>query len=121
MRQIAGSSLPELLRELQRVNANLERLVALVERLARGLGHDVNIQSVEETRVLDADVLISLPAHLRRTAEAVSMLGHATASQLSSRTGRARAVESDYLNQLVAMGHLRRRRVGREIMFYAEA
>lgn len=69
------------------------------------------------TGVLDVMTLLSLPDHLRITIMALSELGDATADQVSKRTGRARAIESSYLNQLVRMGYLEKRRVGRKVCF----
>ena len=45
----------------------------------------------------------------------------ATATDLSKETGRVRAVESDYLNQLVAMGLVKKKRKGRDVYFYVES
>lgn len=59
----------------------------------------------------------SLPEHLRRTMQAIVTLGEATAFQVSKKTGRSRAAESDYLNQLVDRGFLKKVRKGREIVF----
>jgi predicted RNA-binding Zn-ribbon protein involved in translation (DUF1610 family) len=49
--------------------------------------------------------------------EAVAFFGEATAQQVSDKTGRSRAAESDYLNQLTGRGFLKKERKGREIMF----
>ena len=64
--------------------------------------------------------LLSLPDHLRKTAMILSRLGRATASQVSAESGRARAVESGYLNQLVVMGHVKKMMEGRVVYFYIE-
>ena len=63
------------------------------------------------------ETLSSLPKHLRKTALAVVKLGWATAEQVAARTGRARAAESDYLNQLVRQGILKKEKKGREVRF----
>jgi hypothetical protein len=59
----------------------------------------------------------SLPEHLRQTMQAIVTFGEATALQVSKKTGRSRAAESDYLNQLVDRGFLKKTRRGREIVF----
>lgn len=69
---------------------------------------------------LDVMMLLSLPDHLRKTAIAVSKSGKATAYDVAKETKRARAVESNYLNQLVIMGHLKRERKGRKVLFFIE-
>jgi len=61
--------------------------------------------------------LQSLPNHLRISMEAVTTYGQATATQISNKTGRSRAAESDYLNQLASRGFLKKRKRGKEILF----
>ena len=73
-----------------------------------------------EFGAFDVLTLLSLPDHLRKTAMAICKLGMATASEVAKETGRARAVESDYLNQLVAAGYIKKKRVGRKVYFYVE-
>jgi hypothetical protein len=60
---------------------------------------------------------VSLPGHLRETMLAILTCGEATALRVSEKTGRSRAAESDYLNQLVDRGFLKKERSGREIVF----
>ena len=66
---------------------------------------------------LDVMTLLSLPDHLRKSASMVCEKGRATADEISEATGRARAVESGYLNQLVRMGYLVKEREGRKVLF----
>lgn len=61
--------------------------------------------------------LASLPDHLRKTAVAIATMGSATAEQVAAKTGRTRAAESDYLNQLASQGFLKKERRGREVHF----
>ena len=49
---------------------------------------------------IDLDVL-SLPQHLQQTILALNQIGRGTASDVAAKTGKARTVESAYLNQLV--------------------
>jgi len=69
---------------------------------------------------LSPSTLVSLPDHLRKTAIIVCQLREASAADVAARSGRARAAESDYLNQLARMGLLRKKRKGRESYFTAE-
>jgi hypothetical protein len=69
---------------------------------------------------LSPSTLVSLPDHLRKTAVIVCQLGEASAVEVAARSGRARAAESDYLNQLVRMGLLKKKRKGRESYFTVE-
>ena len=63
--------------------------------------------------------LISLPDHLRRTYMTVVSKGECSAIQVSNLTGRCRAIESNYLNQLSRMGWLNKRRVSKTTQFRA--
>ncbi|SES76632.1 hypothetical protein SAMN04488587_0867 [Methanococcoides vulcani] len=67
--------------------------------------------------VLDVMTLLTLPDHLRATATALFELGSATAEDLAEKTHKERAVESNYLNQLVRMGHVVKGRSGRKVYF----
>jgi hypothetical protein len=73
-----------------------------------------------EGLALTPSTLLSLPDHLRKTAIVVCQLGEANAVEVAARSGRARAAESDYLNQLARMGILEKRRKGRESYFTAK-
>jgi hypothetical protein len=73
-----------------------------------------------EGLALAPSTLLSLPDHLRKTAIIVCQLGEASAADVAAKSGRARAAESDYLNQLTRMGILGKRRKGRELYFTAE-
>jgi hypothetical protein len=73
-----------------------------------------------EGLALTPSTLLSLPDHLRKTAIIVCQLGEANAAEVASRSGRARAAESDYLNQLARMGILEKKRKGRESYFTAK-
>ena len=64
--------------------------------------------------------LFSLPGSLRSTILALYKLGEATAEELAEETGRLRAVECSYANQLVRMGYLKKRRRGRKVVFYID-
>jgi len=72
-----------------------------------------------EGLALSPSTLLSLPDHLRKTAIIVCQLGEASAGDVAARSGRARAAESDYLNQLARMGILKKKRKGRESYFSA--
>jgi hypothetical protein len=61
--------------------------------------------------------LFLLPDHLRRTYMVVASRGECNAARISNLTGRCRAVESSYLNQLVRMGWLRKRRDSKTLYF----
>jgi len=61
--------------------------------------------------------LLSLPDHLRRTYLIVADRGECDATSVSNQSGRCRAVESNYLNQLSRMGWLNKWRISKTIRF----
>jgi hypothetical protein len=110
---------------LRKLNRNMEIVAKKLDRLIevqRSAGGQVLRPSVPvpENLPLDVTTLLGLPDHLRKSALALATLGEATATDLSKETGRVRAVESDYLNQLVSMGLVKKKRKGRDVYFYIE-
>lgn len=75
------------------------------------------IQLATDRKSFVPGTFVSLPEHLRQTMQSIVTFGEATALQVSDKTGRSRAAESDYLNQLVDRGFLKKARRGREIVF----
>ena len=61
--------------------------------------------------------LLQLPDHLRMTYITVASRGESNATLVSNLTGRCRAIESNYLNQLTRMGWLNKRRISKTIHF----
>ncbi len=64
--------------------------------------------------------ILELPKHLQTTVLTLLQLGRATASEISEVTGKARAVESGYLNQLVVMRIVGKERKGRKAFFQVD-
>jgi hypothetical protein len=78
----------------------------------------------KEYEDLDRETLLTLmelPDHLRKSAAAVIKLRRATAENVAKETGRAKALESAYLNQLARMGYLERIREGHKVFFRRES
>jgi hypothetical protein len=69
---------------------------------------------------LDIVTLLSFPDHLRKSAMAIMKLGKAMAEDVAKETGRARAIESAYLNQLARMGYITKKREVRRVYFFIE-
>jgi len=61
--------------------------------------------------------LLSLPDHLRKTYMTVMSKGKCNATEVSNLTGRCRAMESNYLNQLTRMGWLAKDRDSKTARF----
>lgn len=122
---MASKSASDVMIELlRRINRNLESLSGKFDRMMEMqqalVPKSKQMQPSVSELPLDVTTLLSLPDHLRKTAMAIARIGEATATQIAKETGRVRAVESDYLNQLVSMGHLAKRRKGRDVYFRVE-
>jgi len=61
--------------------------------------------------------LFLLPDHLRKTYITVVSKGGGSATEVSNSTGRCRALESNYLNQLARMGWLMKHRESKTTRF----
>mgnify|MGYP001077527535 CR=1 FL=1 len=110
--------LTKLSKDLDLLNEKVDAIFEVQKKLStRVMGHKIE-EEKPLSEVLDVMTLLSLPDHLRKTAVAVSKVGKATASDVAKETRRARAVESNYLNQLVVMGHMKRERKGRKVLFF---
>jgi hypothetical protein len=66
---------------------------------------------------ISSSELFLLPDHLRKTFMVVASKGECNAAIVSNLTGRCRAIESSYLNQLARMGWLKRRRESKSVRF----
>jgi predicted transcriptional regulator len=105
---------------MELISKKLDKLIE-IQRATSGTYISRSAVTEPETLSLDVTTLLSLPDHLRKSAMSLSTLGEGTATDLSKETGRVRAVESDYLNQLVSMGLIKKKRKGRDVYFYIEA
>lgn len=106
---------------LEKIDGRLKVVDEKIERLAERLGPSGMAKLLTpRTMALDAETLLSLPDHLRETAISFCKFGEATATKIAEDTGRARAAESDHLNQLVAMNYLSKKRVERQVVFYVK-
>ncbi|MDK2913053.1 MAG: hypothetical protein PWR29_2010 [Methanolobus sp.] len=101
----------EILHNLKEINAKLDKIIL-----------DGNMpypdEEINSSDSLDVMMLLSLPDHLRTTATTLFEIGPATAEDIAEVTRKERAVESNYLNQLVRMGHVEKYREGRKVYFH---
>ncbi len=105
----------QIVDSLEEMNSKLNRVIELLE--CNG-SHSVEDKAFfSETETLDVIKLLSLPDHLRRTATTLFEIGPATADEIARKTSKERAVESNYLNQLVRMKHVKKYREGRKVYF----
>jgi len=68
-------------------------------------------------RIEESNVLFRLPDHLRLTYFEAQRKGEVSAFNVSLMTGRVRALESAYLNQLWRLGYLEKHRIKRDVVF----
>jgi len=102
LRNILRSLLQSSEEDSKLIKAMMEALKRMEEKLD---------QILAPTRAL------MLPNHLRPTMMVVQQLGEVTARQVSEKTKRTRATMSNYLNQLVRMGYLKKWKVGKVAYF----
>ena len=102
---------------LMRMERSLREINAKLAVLIKTQSAKKSIEGSIVDAALDVETLLSLPDHLRKSAMTVSEFGEATAQQVARKTGRSRAAESDYLNQLVTMNLLKKKRKGRDVYF----
>jgi hypothetical protein len=119
----------ELLTAIERVEKELGSMKSLLEQVAssqqelieRSKGGKFIIGAAEENNPtedgLDVGILLRLPDHLRKTMLALAKLIEGRADEVSEITGRARAIESGYLNQLVRLGYVKKIRRKHQIYF----
>lgn len=100
--------------KLSKMNRKLDGIIKHYEVIFDAISHPVQFGN-EEQRIL------SLPKHLQSAFLALNSLGTASASMVADITGKARAVESSYLNQLVTRGDVFKKRDGRKVLFTVKA
>jgi len=114
-------ALQRILETLKKLSSKLDQIIENQEKTAEAEKRHAFPMREEDLAGLtatDVMTLLSLPDHLRKAAMVVSEKGRVTAEDVSHATGRARAVESSYLNQLVNMGYLKKERKRRTVYFY---
>ena len=110
-----------LLKALTEITEHLETVIQKLDIISEKIDYlkpEKMEKKIElENLPMDAATLLSLPDHLRKSVLSLCSLGEATAEMVAKETGRARAAESDYLNQLVSQGYIKKKRVGRKVYF----
>jgi len=104
--------LRDILVEIRDLLMNINKRLEKIETKMDGRKVISDIDSV------DPLVLLELPDNLRTSYMVVLQLKEATAEEVAAITKRGRAIESHYLNTLVNMGYLNKKRVGRKVYFY---
>ncbi len=102
---VRRSALDHILQELQQIRYRLDDIEAVIA------GWNPRPLEISESQ------LFSLPDHLRKTYLTVMSKGECNATEVSNLSGRCRAMESNYLNQLARMGWLTKRRDSKTTRF----
>jgi hypothetical protein len=116
--EIEGNALLRMEKEFISMRSYLEQIISLQKEMMQRL--DRGEKAPEEdngSSGLSVAVLLRLPDHLRKTMVALSKLVEGRADEVASITGRARAIESGYLNQLVRLGYVKKIRKKHQIYF----
>jgi len=103
----------EVIKVLKDVRDLLKDIAKKLDRI------ELNI-SEREFKSVNPLVLLELPDTLRTTYMVMLKLKEGTAKDVSEITKRGRAIESHYLNTLVNMGYLDKKRVGKRVYFYVK-
>ena len=109
----------KIVEQNQKIAVQNARIRKIDERLKKLEEFYYSFQKVQRRKLLlpkDSN-LLRLPAHLQHTTMILRELGKATATQLSERTGKSRAVESSYLNELMLLGFATKKRIHRVVTY----
>lgn len=102
---VRSSAFDRILQEMQQIRYRLDD----IESALAGL-------KPSPCEISESDLLL-LPDHLRKTYIAVASKGECSATEVSDVTGRCRAMESAYLNQLTRMCLLTKHRDSKTTRF----
>ncbi len=105
MSVVRRSALDRILQEMMQIRYRLDDIEAALS--------EFNPRPLE----ISESELFLLPDHLRKTYLTVMSKGECNATEVSDLTRRCRAMESNYLNQLVRMGWLTKRRDSKTTRF----
>ena len=107
----------------EELRKTMEGLVSRIEKAVQELievNREMMLARVRGEREAEKVVVqraMGVSDALRRTLSALQELKRATAEEVSAKTGRARSLESVYLNHLTQLGLVRKIRVGKKVVF----
>lgn len=89
---------------------------------------DISAQLAKLIRIIESQTkspfgykwqdLLKLPKHLQTTAIVLGKIGRVSATDVAKTTGRARAIESSYLNDLVLLGLAKKEKRSNRIVYF---
>jgi Zn-dependent M32 family carboxypeptidase len=117
--EVEGNALLRMEKEFISMRSYLEQIISLQKEMLQRLekGEKPIDEADNGGSGLSVAILLKLPDHLRKTMVALSKLIEGRADEVASITGRARAIESGYLNQLVRLGYVKKIRKKHQIYF----
>lgn len=125
--EVDADTLSKMEKEFSSMRSYLEQVLSLqkeiLEKLAKETERRIEEQDSSSEGLsggMSVAVLLKLPDHLRKTMIALSKLIEGRADEVANITGRARAIESGYLNQLVRLGYVKKVRRKHQIYFAVE-
>jgi hypothetical protein len=127
--EIDTNALSKMEKEFSSMRIYLEQVLTLQKEILEKLAKETEKRIEEEdgssesglSGGISVAVLLKLPDHLRKTMIALSKLIEGRADEVANITGRARAIESGYLNQLVRLGYVKKMRRKHQIYFAVES
>jgi len=102
---VRRSAFDRIMQEMMQIRYRLDDIEAAISKWNP---HPLEISESE---------LLLLPDHLRKTYMTVMSKGECNATEVANLTGRCRAMESSYLNQLTRMGWLSKSRDSKTTRF----
>jgi hypothetical protein len=102
---VRKSAFDRIFHELEQIRFRLDDIEAAVSGL-----------NPPPLKISESELFL-LPDHLRKTYITVVSTGESSATEVSNLTGRCRALESNYLNQLARMGWLMKHRDSKTTRF----
>jgi len=102
---VRRSALDRILAEMQQIRYRLDDIEAAISRW-----------NPRPLKISESELFL-LPDHLRKTYMIVGSRGECNATEVSDLTGRCRAMESNYLNQLARMAWLTKHRNSKQMRF----
>jgi len=107
----------QLLKALRKEYSTLLAMNKNLEKIRQSL-QSLNLKMLVTPTKEYETLARQLPSHLAKTYFSLLPLERATASQVASKTGKARAVESLYLNTLHKLGYVEKERDRRVVVFF---
>jgi hypothetical protein len=105
MKLVRRSAFDRIFEEMKQIRYRLDDIEAAI-----------SVWNPKPLEISESELFL-LPDHLRKTYLTVMSKGKTSATEASNLTGRCRAMESNYLNQLARMGWVTKHRDSKTVRF----